>query len=216
MSWIAHIIRQGEHLEALALRHGFDAQQVWEDSRNADLREQRSNPAMLAPGDILHMPDNEPTTCPCTAASTNRYRGRIPTVEVALVMSDDSGQPLANEPYQVYGLPALLEGTTDGDGNLSFRVPLGVEEVMLDLVALQRRHPIRVGHLDPPETSHGVTQRLRHLGHFGAWVAQDEVPPAQDSQLREAIASFQRSAELEPTGVMDDETREQLVEAHGS
>ena len=51
-----YVVRQGEHLAGIAARYGFDPQPVWEHEANSELREQRRDPQILAPGDLLYIP----------------------------------------------------------------------------------------------------------------------------------------------------------------
>jgi hypothetical protein len=215
MDWRVHVVRQGEHLESIAHRFGFDAGSVWNDSRNEALRAERPDPAQLAPGDRLHVPDGPPRGASCSARTANRYRGRVATVQVNVAFADEEG-PLADQPYVVEGLPERVEGRTDASGRVSFAAPVSVSEVTLELVELQRIHPIRIGHLDPVATDGGVTQRLRHLGYLGAAVAGRPEPPPTAERRSRAIAAFQRDHDIEATGSLDDATRRRLVEVHGS
>jgi hypothetical protein len=47
-----YVIRQGDYLALLAYKFGFDADAVWNDPKNADLRKIRSDPNMLWPTDV--------------------------------------------------------------------------------------------------------------------------------------------------------------------
>jgi hypothetical protein len=54
-----YVIRQGDYLLKLAYSFGFDAEAVWNDDKNADLRSQRQDPNTLLPGDILSHPSRK-------------------------------------------------------------------------------------------------------------------------------------------------------------
>ena len=60
MTMRPYVVRQGDYLTGLADRHGFDPKQVWEDQRNAELRAERPSPEVLAPGDIVFLPEHPP------------------------------------------------------------------------------------------------------------------------------------------------------------
>ena len=53
-----YVIRQGDFLAKLAHRFGFDADTVWNDAANTKLGDARTDPNILAPTDILYIPDD--------------------------------------------------------------------------------------------------------------------------------------------------------------
>jgi hypothetical protein len=56
-----HIVQPGEHLSAIAIRHGFDDyRSLWYHGENAELRQQRKNPNVLLAGDRVAIPDRTP------------------------------------------------------------------------------------------------------------------------------------------------------------
>ena len=55
-----HIVQPGEHLSAIAMRHGFaDYRSLWYDGGNAGLRQQRKNPNVLLAGDRVVIPERK-------------------------------------------------------------------------------------------------------------------------------------------------------------
>ncbi|MCA9706378.1 MAG: peptidoglycan-binding protein [Myxococcales bacterium] len=69
-------------------------------------------------------------------------------------------------------------------------------------------HHVRLGHLDPIDALTGVQGRLANLGFY------DGPIDGKESDLLElAIASFQDAHDLDPTGVLDDDTKAALDEA---
>ncbi|WP_437733445.1 peptidoglycan-binding domain-containing protein [Sorangium sp. So ce1335] len=210
-----HVVRQGEYLDQLAHKHGFDAEEVWNDERNVEIRERRPDPSMLAPGDHLCIPATARPGTPVEARAVNRYRARVPMVEIAIALGS-GGVALAHEPYVIEGLPGGAQaGQTDDRGQVRFRAPITTQEVTLELVNRGVVHPVRIGHLDPVNEDSGVRQRLRHLGYFGRWIGRGEPPLSHERDAR-AIRAFQRDHGLEVTGYADRSTRERLVDVHGS
>jgi hypothetical protein len=205
-----YVIRQGDYLTALAFRFGFDAQEVWGSADNEGLRARRPNPELLAPGDVLRIPDAPREGARVRIGTTNRYRARVPGVPIVLRL-EDRGQPLADEPYRVEGLGAPREGRSGADGVVRFEVPATVREVRVVLPRRQAVVPVRVGHLDPIEERSGVRQRLEHLGYYFDMAGE----PTRETDAV-ALRRFQRDRGLAATGELDDETRRALAEAHGS
>jgi hypothetical protein len=229
-----HVVRQGEYVTQLAARLGFDADEVWHHSANAELRERRPQRDVLAPGDVLRVPDQPGNRRPSFASGgTRRYRARVPVVTVRLVLDDGRG-PIGDEPYEVHGLPGRepVRGTTGSDGVVRVDVPVHVSRVDLVLVRLAQTFPLLVGHLDPPDESTGLRSRLRGLGHL--LPSPSEVLPhplllehgtgeGEPERIRRALEAFRRGEGHEPseahgTSDADDArvTRDALVARHGS
>lgn len=211
-----HVVRQGEFLAVIAQRLGLAASAIWDDPDNADLRARRPNPDMLAPGDVLHIPDgDEPDPLPVTAQATNRYVAKVPRVKVCLHLNGADG-PLVDEPYAVVGLPTPLDGRTDSQGKVEFEAPLGLREVRVILAQLDREHVVRIGDLDPLDEASGVRQRLEQLGYYGFALgeATRHPLPRRDDRDADALRAFQRDHGLAPNGIADGPTRDALRAAH--
>ena len=147
-----------------------------------------------------------------TPGTNNRFRARPVTVPVELALRGGDGQPVANHAYRVTGLGSPRDGTTDAEGVARLEVPVHVREVEITLDGSGRSFRLLIGDMDPVDEPSGVWKRLRHLG----LLARDEMAPEGDEALAEAVAAFQREAGLEPTGEVDQATRDALVRAHGS
>jgi len=203
-----HVVKQGEHLAKIADAHGVAPDLIWDHPANRQLRELDRSPGVLAPGDVLTIP--APPTAPLAlrARTHNAFEANVARVSVRVQLQGDDG-PLANAPYVLEGVGALKEGRTDGEGYLEEQVPADVERLRVVLTEHHQVIPLRVGHLDPVSTESGVSQRLKHLGLVG------EGDPREDA-VREGVAAFQHRAGLDPSGVVDEATREALRRAHGS
>jgi hypothetical protein len=65
----------------LAYRFGFDADTIWQDPANEDLRKQRLDPRLLRPTDILYIPDQvdkEPVSHALQTGQTNSFVSNPP------------------------------------------------------------------------------------------------------------------------------------------
>ncbi len=100
----AYVVKQGDYLTKLAYALGFSADAVWNDAKNADLKASRPDPDLLAPGDVLYLPDAAPDdpnpnplksrVCrPVQSGTSNDYAAEVPPVSVHLVLAED-GVPL--------------------------------------------------------------------------------------------------------------------------
>lgn len=209
---LPHVIAQGEHLEKLAFAGGFDAKEVWNDPKNEAIRKLRNDPLVLAPGDVVYLPEGKRESLPIQKGATNKYKATVPRVDVHLVLHDEKGDPLANEPYQIEGL-AGEQGTTrttGEDGAVSFQAPVHLREVMLFFPKKHLHLAVAVGDLDPIDERSGVAGRLRNLGFLRAGSSPS------DEEMAAGIRAFQRSRSLPETGALDDGTRDALKSAHGA
>jgi len=209
MSMLPYVIRQGDYLSKLAHRFGFDATAVWNHSSNEALRRARANPEVLAPGDVLFVPRAEPRGLAVSKGTTNRFSARVPTTNVSLTLRDSAGNPVANKAYRVTGALTPITGSSDGQGNVSFRVPILLSEVHLAL-ADGGSVRVHIGHMDPVGTASGAWKRLLHLGY--------RAPPSIEPEdaVRLMITRFQRDQGLTVNGDSDDATVSALVRVHGS
>src|SRR5688572_23264483 len=96
-----YVVRQGDYLTQLAHRRGFSVEDVWNDPANDALRQKRSSPEILQPGDILHLPERREGWNPrsLTIGGENRFTAKIPAVQIKLVLQRADGTAIANKPF---------------------------------------------------------------------------------------------------------------------
>ncbi|MFO0548359.1 MAG: peptidoglycan-binding domain-containing protein [Polyangiaceae bacterium] len=172
------------------------------------MRQRRPNPEVLAAGDILQIPESQPTRNPLRLGSTNSFSVRLPTVKLELTVNGSDGQPLANKRYWVDGEDA---GSTDGAGKVQIEVRPTVPSILLRVEGLSDTLLLRVAHLDPIDTDDGVRQRLTNLHYL-----PDDATCVTEESVAEALRRFQQVMGLEVTGTANQATRERLVSSHGS
>jgi hypothetical protein len=203
-----HIVRQGEHLFAIALRYGVSAEDVWSSPDNEALRKLGRTPGVLAPGDIIRIPAPKRKFMSLTVGGVNRFVATVPTLTVAVRLLDEDGKPFADEPWESPGLDA--KGVTDGDGTIRIeKVPLATSFVEVHLPKRLRILHLQVGHLDPVSTPAGKSQRLAHLGYLPVHLRA----PSKDA-LRVALERFQAAEAPDATGAEAVELA--LSKAHGA
>ncbi len=181
-----YVIRQGDHLLGLAYQFGFDADAVWNDPKNAQLRQRRPNQNILYPSDVLYIPDQNvpPAMKSLTLGSTNTFVANAPAVTFTIQFV---GQPFASQSYTLQELPELTGLTTGADGTASFTVPVTQPSVTLVFTDSGTTYRIMIGHLDPITTLSGVFQRLRSLGFIDADANFD---PTDLDFMRAALRAF--------------------------
>ena len=206
-----YVVREGDHLSVIAHKLGFDADAVWNDSKNADLQKLRGSPNILCAGDILYVPDPKKQWVPLTVGALNPFVAPVPTVKLSLGFSQN-GKPLANVKCVVHGLPAPNQFSTDGDGKLALSVPVTLQMVTVEFPDVPMVRRVKIGHLDPVSEPSGVLQRLQNLGYVSPRTGADLTDPAA---MAGPVTAFQKARGLAITGKLDDDTRNALRQAHG-
>jgi hypothetical protein len=203
--WVPHVVQGGEYLDKIAHRLGFPGELLWRAARNAELRQQRPNPNLLAGGDVLWVPKEKARgEEPVDVGSENRYERRVPRVKVVVWLHRRDGSPLAGEPCEVRGLG--IQVTSGADGKVEVELPIHVREAELWIPKLQMVQPILVGDLDPADTAAGLKQRLANLG-YGGYHGFEDAPG-------DGIARFQKDHGLPVTSVADQATLDALRDDH--
>lgn len=203
-----YIVRQGEYLTKIAFEQGFDAKRVWNDAKNAELRSGRKDPEMLAPGDIVYVPDRPSIAGVAEVQGRSAFVTSIPRIEIALELRVD-GEPMTGRAFLVVaaeGDQVLHEGVTEADGRVRFDVSVQTREVRL-LVAGRVEVLVEVGAMDPAEETSGVSARLMNLGYL------HEPSTPSSRAYREALAMFAASR-CDP-GADSETVLEALQRAHG-
>lgn len=206
-----YVVEPGDYLDKIALLVGAPPKDIWDLPENKELRALRM-PDLLCAGDVLHVPDQLPTTFDLTGGQTNTFEGNVPKRSVVLRFLDEDGTPLGEEPCEVLGVGETLCTSTKRDGTLEFKVPVLLREAQVYFTERQRVFPIRVGELDPVHERSGQTQRFRNLGLLDD--EPDSVFSAEEL-FEMTVAEFQRSKKLSATGQVDDATRDALEKDHG-
>jgi len=123
------------------------------------------------------------------------------------------GEPRANIDYILKIDGASIEGTTDDEGKIDTPIPPNAkfgELILAPGTIDEETIPLKLGGIDPVTEITGVQDRLTNLGYEPGKKGE------LDEKTKEAISNFQRAAELEVTGELDDATRDALVKAHQS
>lgn len=205
---INHRVREGETVASIAAQHGLAPETVWDDPANAQLKEQRGDPNILSPGDVVVVPDKQAKEESGAAEQRHRFRTHRGTVTLRLVLRDAADQPVADAVCSLVVGGRSFDLTTDGDGQIEHVVPAGEQDGKL-LVG-ERLVPLKVGHLDPINEHAGRRERLNNLG-YRAGQGDD----ADDPVFRSAVEEFQCDHGLTVDGVVGQATQAKLQEIHG-
>jgi hypothetical protein len=189
-----YVIKQGDYLAKLAYQFGFDAETVWMDGKNSDLRALRFNPNILFPGDVLYIPDS-PAQAPAgptlAVGQTNKFTSDIPTIQIMVLFRGTESTTFASQPFTVNELPDVTGLQTNGDGLATIDVPVTLSSITLVFSTLGMTQSVLIADMDPVDTLSGIFKRLQNLGCIG----QDVVFDATDLEtLRSGLRTLKASA----------------------
>jgi hypothetical protein len=205
-----HIVQDGDCLASIAYANGFAIDTVWNDSANATLKEMRSTPFQLVPGDEVTIPDLVPKLVPCETAKRHVFRRKNVPEIMKIQLQDKLKQPRANLSYVLMLDGVRIEGTTDAEGKLQQSISPAIRSAQL-IISETEVYELATGYLLPVTEPGGVAARLAALGFLTSEEDGDDA-----ILLADAMKSFQSAEQLTVSGLADDATRAKLVERYGS
>jgi hypothetical protein len=201
-------IRPGDSLSSIAVDHGLPPEKIWDHPNNAELKLRRSDPNVLASGDVLFVPERIRRTERLRTGTRHVFRRRGVPAKVHLRLVEN-GTPLSLLPYTLDVGGAVKSGQTDGDGFVDEWVAPHTRTVRLSFEygGAARSFDILLARLEPVETVAGVQARLNNLG-FDCGPIDGELNAATVDALR----WFQEYIGHTPAdGSLDDATRRALA-----
>lgn len=238
-----HIVRQGECINSIAAEHGLFWETVWNDGGNSELRQQRTNPDLLLPGDKLVIPEIRVKQESGATEQKHRYRRKgVPVELVVRILKDrtewgaiqhavesngddsydDAPEPLEEAPapepeaHQRYTLDVdghSFEGETDGDGIMRERIPPGAGRGRLVIRPGDEKERVLDLLLGHMDPVSEPAGAAKRLSNLGYRCA----PAAEmNDDIVAALRAFQEDQDLEPTGELDQQSQDKLQSVHGS
>lgn len=207
------VAREGDCIVSLAHTAGHFWKTVWDDPANATLRSIRKDPCILLAGDRVHIPPLRQKQEPGSTEKRHRFRRKgEPEIFQVQILRDD--EPRGNQPYtlSIDGFTEIFQGYTDAQGMIRHIIsPKAMQAVLSVGVADDMQtYFLRLGGLDPIDTTRGVQQRLNNLG-FSCGDVDGKIGPL----TRAALRKFQRSKKLPASGAPDEATRKELQDSYG-
>jgi N-acetylmuramoyl-L-alanine amidase len=216
-----HTVEQGEYLASIAKDYGFsDWHTIYDHPQNAQLKKKRPNPNVLFPGDELFIPNKEMKEESCPTEKRTSFNLNVPKAWLKIVLKDSDGAALANQPYTLTLAWLTLKGSTDRSGSLEQKIPIGIDTGELSLDKIDLRWDLKIGHLDPVHNESedaaivaGIQARLNNLGFYCG-----DVDGILGPNTTQALKAFQESvlSRSDPDGKADKQTRDALLQQHGS
>jgi hypothetical protein len=201
------IIGPGDHATRVVHDAGFARlETVWDHPDNAELKQRRDNPSVLARGDELALPELRTATAEASTGARHRYVVRRTPLELRLQLRDFRQRPLAGRSCTLDVDGDAQELVSDGDGVIVRAIAHDARTAVLTVDDDELQ--LMIGYLEPVDTDAGWKDRLTNLGYL--------VDPQDEIAIELALEEFQTDNALELTRVPDDATRAKLLEIHGS
>jgi hypothetical protein len=195
-------VKDGEWVGSIAASYGHLAWDVsvWLHDRNKSLREKRTDPHLLSPGDVLFIPARGDKEIGCTSESKHRFQLRRTFDHLRLRLLDQAGRPRAEAQYALTiefsdGSEHFAQRGTasDAEGIIEEQIPSSATRAVLKLEPGGEEIELRLGHLEPLDPSNeaaqrkAVQQRLAALGFF-----HGEVNGSASPGFTSALQAFQQ------------------------
>jgi len=233
-----YLVRQGDCISSIASKHGLFWETVWNDAKNGKLKNERKDPNVLLPGDIVYVPNKELKQQPISSNQKHRFRKKGVPAKLRLrlmqepeppgaTVADEDGdeaqapestpqedEPRANVPYILEIEGVQVEGKTDSQGYIEHSMPPDAKVGKLIVEPATPNEiviPLKLGTLNPISEITGVKQRLNNLG-FDCGDKDDSITAG----FKAALKVFQENHSLDMTGELDQATRDKVREVHGS
>ena len=208
-----HVVVRGDCISSIAEEYGFDWRVVWDHPGNAALKRLRKDPNILAPGDIVVVPEKTVRNHPAATDRRHQFVRKGTPAKLRLQLLDVDHKVRANVRYVAEVAGALIDGVTDSEGRIEAWISPMAQSVSLKVQGQDEEevYELSLGHLDPITEINGVRQRLINLG----FSCDDEGDQIGES-TRAAVRAFQLKFDLPETGELDQATRDRLLEKHGA
>jgi hypothetical protein len=199
------VIKQGDHLALLAYKFGFDADTVWNDPKNAQLRQAghlSQDPNILYPTDVLYIPGQNvpPVMKRLAPGTTNTFISTAPVMTLTHKFVAADPTTYMSKAYTVQELDQLTGLTTDANGVVTFQVPVTLETATIVFTDTGEAWALRIGAMDPINTLSGIFLRLQNLGYIGSEVQFDGVNPLNNlTVLRGGLRALKASQGAGPS-----------------
>lgn len=200
------VVREGDCISSIAAAAGHVPATIWDHPENEKLRNARTDPNVLMPGDTVFVPPIRPKVVKVATGQRHRFRRVAVPEKFRLRLLDRDGAPRAGVPYRFTVDGTTVAAETDADGYLEEWIPPRAAHATIEIDGEEIE--LALGALDPVDCLAGVRARLVNLGYLDSGDT--------DAAVDAAVLAFQLREGLELTGTADDATRARLLERHGS
>jgi hypothetical protein len=213
---ITYIAKQGDCISSIAFEYGLFPDTIWNNPANFQLKADRQDPNVLRPGDCIVIPDKRLKEVQGLTEARHRFRRLGVPAMLDIQFLDVEDKPRAGLPYRLDIDGRLLYGTTTSDGLVSVRLPPNAKIGHLFLAedpdsSVEEEYVFHLGHLDPVDFPSGIQTRLQNAGFYDGVLTG-----VLDEATLAALRSFQKHADLEVSGALNQATKDALRRQHGS
>ena len=200
-----HVVQDNDCFSSLGEKYGIPWQTLWNHPQNAALKQKRKNPNVLMAGDVVFIPDKKVKEESGATDKTHKFKKKTEKVWLRLRLLEED-KPRKNLKYTLEIGDEKITGTTDGNGKLEQKIRASATEAKL--ITKEDIFHLSIGRLDPIDETSGAEQRLRNLGYLGKG--------STAADLTKATTDFQEKKGLDKNGALNDATKNQLRDSHGS
>jgi N-acetylmuramoyl-L-alanine amidase len=207
---------QGDCLSSIAKAFGFaDWRVIYNHGSNADFRRLRPNPNLIYPGDQLFIPETDAHVETAATDAWHQFRVESQKTLFRARMLDSGMAGLSGKKYKLEVGGRVKEGILGNDGMIEQEIAPDESEATVTVwMDPDTSRPgiiwnVRLGHLDPIDTTSGIQARLQNLGFEPGPINGELTPLTVD-----AIKGFQSRFGLTVNGEADSPTKAKLKEVH--
>src|SRR5258708_7574362 len=155
---LKHEVEQGDCITSIAFDNGFFPDTIWNHADNAKLKEQRKDPNVLFPGDVVFVPDKRLKEVPRPTGQLHRFQCKNQPAKLRIQLLREN-QPRANEEYELEIDDLKFSGRTDGSGRLQQSISPSAKQGRLLLKNGKEVYELLLGHLNPYDNITGAQGR---------------------------------------------------------
>lgn len=209
-------VEPGDTVDGIADRVGLFWETIWNDSQNADLKEERDHRNVLMPGDEVYVPALRDKSETRETDLIHSFKRKGVPIRIVYQVRSPEGEPFADKDYVMRVGKRRYEGKTDAEGKvdkfISPSAKSGKITVTLDEPGYPETLiiPLKVGSLAPVDTVLGMQQRLNLL-NYGAGEETGEMTPESEDALR----LFLEDHDLSSEGGYSDDAQSKLLDEFG-
>src|SRR5436190_6395061 len=202
-------VKQGDSVFSIAFEKGFFADTIWEHANNEEVKDDRKDPNVLMPGDVVHIPDKrlKEVSKPTNNVHKFQVKNTPKRFRIQIMRGD---LPVRDMEYVLTIEGSETTGKTDGEGWITRPISPNAKKGELSLQKGQK-FDLNLGFLDPVDEVTGLQGRLRTLGYYSGPINGE-----LNDDTKESLKEFQAYNDLDTTGESDDETKSLLEEFAGN
>lgn len=207
-----HKVAQGDCMLSIAAKFGIPWETIWKDAANDALRNKRKHPTILFPGDVVQIPEVSAKEAEKATDAKHKFRRKAAPAKLRMRLME-AGKPLANTKYTISTdgpTNVFIEATTDGNGKLEQDIDPRATVARLRIGDKPVEHELKLGWLDPIDTTSGLQARLNNLGFDCGDVDGD-----MGRGTRDGMNAYRRTKKKKAIKNPDQETRDDIEKDYG-